>query len=669
VVNSQPYFRLENSSMFDFIRQHQRWMQGILILLILPSFAFFGVQSYTSFMNREPELATVDGNGITLSEFNRARKAQLDQYQAVLGNQFDPAALDTAEMRKQVLNNVIDQKTVALAAEKGRFTVSDETLRRTIASIPAVQQDGQFSPERYRQILASQGMTPTGFENSLRRDLALAQVLTPVSSSVLVPDAVVQKFAALLGEKRVVAVQSFNADSYQKSVKVTPEQINAWYESNQASLKIPESVDIEYLLINESAASKDITVSDADVDTFYKQNQARYSQPERRRVNHILIEVGADATPEAKTKARDLAADLTKQANAQPKDFSDLAKKFSQDTGSKDSGGDLGWITKGMLVPQVESEIFTLEKGKISGPVESPFGYHVIYVADIQPVTVKPLGEVKADIVSEIRKQIAADRFATLSDKLTKLIYDQRDGLKPVADALGLPLLTAQGLARTGLLPVSQGGSKLDESSTEAVVLNNPKVAQTAFSADVFKSRLNSGVITLSPDTMLALRVSKINETRVPPLKDVSEVIRDRLAVQQATELAKAAANARVEELKSDHSATKLKGFDAPMTISRQNRGSLTKEQVDTVMILDAKVLPQFVAIPATAGYDVFELSKVEAAPEPEPGQLTQLRQELAQALGGAEERAALAVLRQTYKVEMLPAAAKVISGELDEQK
>ena len=186
MVNSQPYFRLENSSMFDFIRQHQRWMQGILILLILPSFAFFGVQSYTSFMNREPELATVDGNGITLSEFNRARKAQLDQYQAVLGNQFDPAALDTAEMRKQVLNNVIDQKTVALAAEKGRFTVSDETLRRTIASIPAVQQDGQFSPERYRQILASQGMTPTGFENILRRDLALAQVLTPVSISVLV---------------------------------------------------------------------------------------------------------------------------------------------------------------------------------------------------------------------------------------------------------------------------------------------------------------------------------------------------------------------------------------------------------------------------------------------------------------------------------------------------
>ena len=118
MVNSQPYFRLENSSMFDFIRQHQRWMQGILILLILPSFAFFGVQSYTSFMNREPELATVDGSGITLSDFNRARKAQLDQYQSVLGGQFDPATLDTAEMRKQVLNNVIDQKTVALAAEK-----------------------------------------------------------------------------------------------------------------------------------------------------------------------------------------------------------------------------------------------------------------------------------------------------------------------------------------------------------------------------------------------------------------------------------------------------------------------------------------------------------------------------------------------------------------------
>ena len=655
--------------MFEFIRQHQRWMQGILILLILPSFAFFGVQSYTSFMNREPELATVDGIGITLSEFNRARKAQLDQYQNALGGQFDPAALDTATMRKQVLDNLIDQKTIAIAAEKGHFTVSDETLRRTIASLPAVQQDGQFSSERYKQILASQGMTAAGFENTLRRDLSLSQVLSSISGSVMVPEAVVQKFAALLGEKRTIAVQVFNADAYKKGISITPEQISAWYDANQASLKIPESVNIEYLLVNESAASKDITVSDADVEAFYKQNQARYSQPERRRVSHILIEVAAEAKADIKAKAQELAAELTKQAEARPKEFADLAKKYSQDSGSKDSGGDLGWIAKGMLVPQVESSIFSLEKGKIAGPIESPFGYHVIYVTDIQPVTVKALADVKADIVSEIRKQIAADRFATMSDKMTKLIYDQRDSLKPVADALGLPISSAEGLSRSGLLPPDQGGSKLADSSAEAVVLNNPKVAQTAFSPDVFKSRLNSGVITLSPDTMLALRVSQINEAHVPALTEVTELIRQKLSVEKAIELAKAAALKRVDELKADHSAIKLKGFDPAITVSRQSRDSITKAQLDTVMTLDAKSLPQFVALPAAAGYEVIALNKVEAAATPEPGQLTQLRQELAQALGGAEERAALAVLRQTYQVELLPTAAKVISGELDEPK
>ena len=154
--------------MFDFIRNHQRWMQVVLLLLIVPSFAFFGVQGYTSFMSSEPELATVDGKGITLGEFNNARRAQLEQYRGMLGAQFDAAAFDTPFFREQLLNTLIDQRAVAIAATKGGYSVSDETLRRSIAAIPAVQQDGQFSPERYKQVLAAQGMTTAAFEQGLR---------------------------------------------------------------------------------------------------------------------------------------------------------------------------------------------------------------------------------------------------------------------------------------------------------------------------------------------------------------------------------------------------------------------------------------------------------------------------------------------------------------------
>jgi len=657
--------------MFEFIRQHQRWMQFILILLILPSFAFFGVQSYTSFMSSEPELASVNGKSITLGEFNRARRAQLDQYRNMLGGQFDPSALDTPELRQQVLESLIDQRTIAAAAEEGRYSVSDETLRRTIASIPAVQQDGQFSPEKYRQVLASQGMTPAIFETGLRRDLSLAQVLAPITNSALVPAEVVKKFYALISEKRFVEAQPFNADLFKKDITVSADQVTKWYDANQESLRIPESVDIDYLVVDESAASKNISVSDADIDAYYKQNQARYGQPERRRVSHILIEVPASADATAKAKALELATDLAKRAGADPSAFAALAKQYSQDPGSSNEGGDLGWISKNMLVPQVENAVFSLDKGKISQVVESPFGYHVVYVTDVQPASVKPLADVKADIAAEIRKQIAADRFAELAAKMTNLIYDQRDSLKPVADALGLTVKTAKGISRNGLLAPDQGGSKIDPTSVEATILGNPKVRQAAFSTEVFKDKLNSGVIEISPDTMIALRDAKVNAAHIPALSDVSDQIRNRLIDQKSVELAKEAALKRVDMLAAATSPdTKLlKGFEAAQAVTRQSPDSLSREQLDAVMGLDGKVLPQYVAVPTSNGYSVLRLTKIEAAPAADAAQLAQLQSQLSKAWGGAEEKAALVILREKYKVKMLPDASKVIAGDLDEAK
>ena len=362
--------------MFDLIRSHQRWMQLILLLLIVPSFAFFGVQGYTSFMSSEPELVSVSGQPITLGQFNQARTTQLEQYRNALGSQFDPATFDTPEFREQLLNRIIDERTVALAAAKGRYSVSDETLRRTIAAIPAVQENGQFSSQRYRDVLAAQGMTPTTFELGLRRDLSIAQVLQPIGLTARVPSQVAEKILALLTEKRTVEQRVFSAADFTQSISVTDEDIKKWYDSNQSKLVVPENVDVQFIVLNEETASKDIKVTDENIAAFYKQNQSRYGQPERRRVSHILIELPASANDAVKTEARAKAEDLAKRAAAGPQSFASLAKENSQDTGSANQGGDLGWITKNMLVPQVEKAVFDLERGKVSGVVESPFGFH-----------------------------------------------------------------------------------------------------------------------------------------------------------------------------------------------------------------------------------------------------------------------------------------------------
>ncbi len=654
--------------MFDFIRNHQRWMQLILLLLILPSFAFFGVQGYSSFISNEPELASVDGKGITLGEFNNARRAQLEQYRTMLGAQFDAAAFDTPAFREQLLNTLIDQRAIAIAATTGAYSVSDETLRRSIAAIPAVQQDGQFSPERYKQALAAQGMTTAAFEQGLRRDLTLAQVLQPIGSTARVPAEVGQKLFALITEQRTVARKLFSLESYAKDVSVSDTDIKAWYDANQARLMVAENVDIDYVVLNEVAASKDLKISEADIESFYKQNEARYGQPERRRVSHILLEVAASADASAKAAVQQKAADLAKRAAANPKDFAALAKEFSQDSGSASQGGDLGWVSKNMLVPQVEEALFKLKKDEVSSVVESPFGLHVLYVTDTQPPSIKPLAEVKEDITVEIRKQLAAERFAAMAGKLTNLIYDQRDSLKPIADALGIDIKKATGLTREGLLPASQRNNGAMPTEAEQTLLGNPKVRQTAFSTEVLKDKLNSGAIELATDTILALRVTAVHAAKVPPLEQVAAQIRTTLTNERALATATDAGVKQLDLLKAA-TASEPKDFDSVQVVTRQSPQSLSREQLEAVMSASATPLPRFLGVAGSEGYAVLWLSKIEPGAAPEAAQVTQLQAQLSQAWGAAEEQAALKLLRESYKVKLMPDAKKLISGELDGAK
>ena len=646
--------------MFDFIRNHKRWMQFILLLLILPSFVFFGVEGYSSFMSREPEIATVDGEPITLGEFNRARAAQLEQYRNMLGGQFDAAMLDTAPFREQVLNGLIDQRVVMLAAQHGKYSVSDETLRRTIASIPAVQQDGQFSSDRYRQVLAAQGMTPAQFEAGLRRDLILAQVLQPIGVSARVPAEVANRIYSLLTEQRTVYRQLFSIDAYKAAQQVSEADIKAWYDANQSRLQVPESVDVDYVLINEEAATKGVKFSDQDVESYYKQNQSKYGQAERRKVSHILIEVPAQADEATKNKALEKAKDLAAKAAANPQGFAELARTSSQDPGSAPQGGDLGWISKNMLVPQVEDAVFKLEPGKVSGVVESPFGFHVLYITDVQPPSVKPLVEVRTEIEDDIRKQLAASRFADMAGKLTNMVYDQRDSLKPIADSLGLTVLRGEGVTRDGLLSDDQKPG-LKRSPEHEEILNNPKLRQIAFSSDVFRDKLNSGVIEISPDTIVALRVAAVHPAHVPALAQVSDRIRELLVDERAAAAAALAGEGRVKAL-TTAGAPVTDGFEPAELVSRQNPGKLSQGQLEAVMNADPKPLPKFIGVKGPDGYAVLQLTQVQAGPAAQAGQLEQLRAQLSQAWGSTEEQAALKILRQTYKAKILPDAQKIIA-------
>ncbi len=647
--------------MFELFRTHRRWMQVILLLLIVPSFALVGLQSYESFVHREPKLAEVAGQSIERSEFDMAHRNQLEQLRQRLGTQFDPAVVDTPEARRQLLDDQVNHQLLAQVAVDAHFSVSDGTLRDTIAAIPQVQDNGRFSPERYRQVLAAQGLTPTMFEANLRRDLSVGLVLDPVSASAKVPVSVADSIAATLTQQRVIALRDFKADDYRGKVQVSQQDIQAWYDANKQQLEVPEQVRAQYLVLDEAAATQGVQVKNEDVESYYKQNQARFGQPERRRISHILVQVPDNATEEQRQAAREHAEDLAAQAAAKPEGFADLAKKFSQDAGSAQSGGDLGWVAP----PGLEQAISELSKGQVSGVVASPAGFHVIKVTDFQPSSIKPLAEVRNQIVAEIRKQMAAARFSDMATQLTKLVYDQRDSLQPSADALGLTLRTAAGITRTGLLPAAQAGAGAASAGPDAVLLDNPRVRQALFSPDVLGDKNNSGVIELAPDTMLAVRVLDAKPAHVPVLADVQADIRERLTAQRAADAARQAGEDALKALQSaTPDAAAGEGFGTALTVSRQTTQGLARPVLEAVMRLTpVQDKPAYAGVSTGADYTLVRLDRVEAGTASDEDRAG-LAAQLSSAWGQAEAGAVLQSLRQQYGVKMLPEAEQAIKGD-----
>lgn len=637
-------------------------MLVVLLVLVVPAFAFFGLEGYTGFMSREKPLAEVNGVGITQAEYDVVRRNQLEELRLRLGSQFDAEAIDTPMFRESILNDIIDQRVIVEAAMNARFSVSDEQLRDTIASIPALQENGVFSPQRYRQILASQGMTPADFELRVRSDLILSQVLGPIGSTAAPPKRVVDDLIAALTQERTVALRRFNASSYEGDVEVSEADIEQWYQANQETLRLPESVNLQYLVLDEPAAARGLSVPEAEVEAFYRQNQALYGQPEQRRVSHILREVAPNASEADKQAARDKAQELVDRLKADPSLFAELAAEFSEDPGSANQGGDLGWIAKDTLVPEVEQAVFELEPETISEVIESPFGFHVAVVTQIRPASIKPLEEVQEEVRAEILRQMASVRFAEIATELTNLVYDERDALAPIAAELGLELRQAQGVSRGGLLPNELFVRSVALEPSQIEILNNPRFLQVVYSGEVFRDRYNSGVIEITPGTLVTVRVEQVNPPAVPELEKIQNLIRDQLVGEGGLALARQAGQAALSVI-ADGSQAPI-GFAAAEVVSRVEPRSLTVAELDAVMKLPEADAPAVIGVDTPDGYTLLEVKSVMAGEALDPLVQAQFEAQLVQSWATAEERAALDVLRKVFKVEIMPSARALIEGQ-----
>ena len=629
--------------MFETIRTHRRWLMIFLTLLVFPSFVATGIYGYNRFMSSEEAVARIGGEPISPQEFEAAHRQRLEQIRQALGENFDPAVFDSPAAREASLNALLGERALRKEAADAHVTVSENRLRQLIGSIPAFQDDGKFSYERYRTLLAAQGMNEAIFEQRVREDLARELLLEGVARSAIVPAELTARLAALLQETRTVRERRFRAEDFAAKAGVDDEAIRAHYDANRAQFETKESIDVQVLALTLDDVARQVSVPPAELQAYYEQNKSSFAEAEQRRASHILLTVGEGGSAKDKDGARKLAQDLLARLKERPDDFPKLAQEYSKDPGSAGKGGDLGFFGRGMMVKPFEEAAFGLKVGETSEVVESEFGLHLIRVTEVKGGAVAPFEQVKDKIESTFRQQQAQKRFAEAAEQFTNIVYEQSDSLQPAADKLGLKIQTVANVSRDGA-PRGEPASAL--LPTAAV--------QALFGDDALNKKRNIAAVEVGGNTLVSARVTEHRPARLRPIEEVSAQIRERLVREQAIRLAREAAAGAAEALRK---APAEAGFSPPRTVSRSQAEGMTPNALKEVMRVPADKLPAFVVADGAMGaQSVFWVTDARQPEKADPQALGQLRRSVEQQQASADDQAYVAELKRKHQAEVVDA-------------
>ncbi|MFM1991831.1 MAG: hypothetical protein RJA99_4788 [Pseudomonadota bacterium] len=579
--------------MFDSVRKHQRLLQFVLLILILPAFVFFGISGYDGMLSGDRGIAKVGDITIAQAEFDAAQRQQLEQMRQMLGDSIDAKLFDTPEARARILENLIAQKTIAGRAAASRVVVTDQRVQQTILGIEGLKKpDGSFDKARYEALVSARGQTPAGFEAMVRADLQVQTLPDAVQASAFAPKAVRERLVALQEEKRELKELRFPALDFASRVQPTDEQLTAYYDANGKLFETAESAKVEYVVLSRDALAAQIAVSPDDLKTYYEQNKARYGTAEERRASHILVKAG----PDAKAKAEKLLAEV----KADPSRFEAIAKASSDDPGSAAQGGDLGFFERGMMVKPFADAAFEMNEGEIRGPVESEFGLHLIKLAAIKAATTKPFDAVRAELEREVRGQQAGAKYAEAAQQFTDTVYEQSDSLKPAADKWKLEVRTGELLGR-GPAPDAAKDSPL----------GNARLVSALFGDDVLRNKRNTEAVEIAPGRIASARIVEYRAPQRKPFAEVKDEVRKRIVAEESAKLAKAAGEARLAELKGGKGDAA--GFSPMKTVSRAAPAGLAPQALDAVYRLaPAEPAPAYAGVDlGNAGYVIVQLLKV----------------------------------------------------------
>ncbi len=505
--------------MLQFIRNNTKGVLAWIIvgLLIIP-FALWGVNEYFYGGSGDLVVAKVGDRDIQSREFQ-----SLFQRELMMRRQLSPETFDASDpaIRRDVIDRLINTEVMSQTAIKAGFRISDERLGQQIRNMREFQTDGRFDPQLYDRLLRASGLSRAGFEENLRRDLMMEQLIVGVAETALLTDHELDRWLKLSEQQRRFGYLVLAAGEYMALAEVSDDDIARHYRENIDRFEVPEQAKAEYLELSLRGLRDQVSVDEQTLRRLYDERAGAFSVGEERRIRHILIGAEAAGNRDALDSALAVATELRERL-ARGESFADLAREYSDDSGSALIGGDLGFISRGTMPGPFEDAAFALAEGEVSEPVQTPFGIHLIRVDSVRPGSRRSFEDVREQLRDEFRSARADEQFFELTEILADLTFEHPDTLVIAAEELGLEV------RETGFFSRDRGEGLAAEREFRAA----------AFSSDVLEAGNNSPLIELGQNRVVVLRVQDRRPASHRPLEEVRGQIARELRERRAAALA-----------------------------------------------------------------------------------------------------------------------------------
>ncbi len=580
--------------MLEAIRAHSKgWLAKLILTLITVPFALFGIDAYLKDAGAGASVAKVDGATISVQEYRNAMQSLRDRLQKE--NPKDIGALDSPEVKQSVLDRLINTRLLNAEVANSHFKVTNEQLAQFITTLPEFQQGGKFSQEVYDKLLSQNQMTPSQFEGKMRNELLLQQVRDGIPGLAFTSTSVENAVLNVEHQQREVTIAEVKSADFISQVKVEPSEVQAYYDKHKDKFKVPEQVKLEFVMMSANTLIPKMQTTEEEAKKFYDENASKFQGNEQRQASHILIGVSATASPEAKAEAKKKAEQVLAEVKKNPAKFAEFAKKYSQDPGSAEKGGDLGAFARGAMVKPFEDAAFSMKQGDISGLVQSDFGYHIIKLTNIVGQG-QGFDALKPQIRAELMYQKALAKFSEQAEAFSATVYEQSNSLQPAADAYGL---TVQ---KTEWLSFADG----------AKFFKNDKLMTLVFTDEVLKDKRNTEAVEVSNNTLVSARVLDYKPTAPRSFDEVKGGIEDLLKIEKATKLAIDKGTTSLASLKAGKDAAGL-DWISPVVVDRKNAQGLTELTMSNVFKVDTKTLPAYAGIAdSKKGYLLIKVTAVQ---------------------------------------------------------